>query len=237
MPPHAHDSQLHAILDFYCSVVSVTPEGDTLVSEETLEGLGMDHFRSLFNTLFGSLLRVAFPFDPSRPPSESSRFPRGSQSLNSTDASLNSLDASYTDGGRMSEQVEEIAEALAQTVSAGTPGQTLSGAFEQLKKFKLTDFVPDPGYFLAGAIAGGVSRTATAPLDRLKVYLLVNTGSSIDTAGAALKQGRPIEALKNATRPFRDAVRFLYGSGGISSFFAGTLWYETMISSHANETR
>ena len=223
MPPHAHDSQLHAILDFYCSVVSVTPEGDTLVSEETLEGLGMDHFRSLFNTLFGSLLRVAFPFDYSRPPPEPSPFPQASQSLNSADDSFDSLDASYADGGLTADQVGDMAEALTEHVGAGTQGQTLSGAFEQLKKFRLTDFVPDPGYFLAGAIAGGVSRTATAPLDRLKVYLLVNTGSSIDTAGAALKQGRPIDALKNATRPFRDAVRFLYQSGGFRSFFAGTV--------------
>ena len=31
----------------------------------------------------------------------------------------------------------------------------------------------DPKYLLAGAIAGAVSRTATAPFDRLKVYLQI----------------------------------------------------------------
>lgn len=87
--------------------------------------------------------------------------------------------------------------------------------------YKLTEFVPDPGYFVAGAIAGGVSRTATAPLDRLKVYLLVNTKSGADTAATALKQGQPVHALKKATRPFGDAMRDLYRSGGIRSFFAG----------------
>jgi solute carrier family 25 phosphate transporter 23/24/25/41 len=91
------------------------------------------------------------------------------------------------------------------------------------KKFKLTDFAPDPGYFLAGAIAGGVSRTATAPLDRLKVYLLVNTTSSSETAAAAIKQGRPIAAVKNALRPISDAVKDLFRNGGVRSFFAGEL--------------
>jgi solute carrier family 25 phosphate transporter 23/24/25/41 len=94
-------------------------------------------------------------------------------------------------------------------------------AAKPLKKFKLTDFAPDPGYFLAGAIAGGVSRTATAPLDRLKVYLLVNTSISSETAAAAVKQGRPLAAVKNALRPISDAVKDLFRNGGLRSFFAG----------------
>lgn len=89
------------------------------------------------------------------------------------------------------------------------------------RSFKLTDFAPQPGYFLAGAIAGGVSRTATAPLDRLKVYLLVNTQNRGETAVAALKRGKPLAALKNAARPFSDAIRDVYRSGGIRGFFAG----------------
>lgn len=89
------------------------------------------------------------------------------------------------------------------------------------RSFKLTDFAPQPGYFLAGAIAGGVSRTATAPLDRLKVYLLVNTQNRGETAAAALKRGKLLIALKNAARPFGDAIRDVYRSGGIRGFFAG----------------
>jgi solute carrier family 25 phosphate transporter 23/24/25/41 len=89
------------------------------------------------------------------------------------------------------------------------------------KLYTLTEFVPDPGYFVAGAIAGGVSRTATAPLDRLKVYLLVNTKSEAETAVTALKSGRPMNAVKNAARPLGDAVRDLYRAGGLRGFFAG----------------
>ncbi|KAG5922526.1 hypothetical protein E4U42_005438 [Claviceps africana] len=117
MPAGNHDSRLKAVLSFYDSVVSVTPEGDSLVSDETLEGLG---------------------------------------------------------------------------------------------------------YFLAGAIAGGVSRTATAPLDRLKVYLLVNTrGGSSGCKVAGVKQGRSAATDKIASRPIRDAVKDLFRNGGVRSFFAG----------------
>lgn len=228
MPPHDHDSQLHAVLDFYYSVVNVTPEGDSIVSEETLEGLGTDGFRSLFITLFGSLLRVAFPFDYSKPPpdrtsisSSETASPTLDGAPESTETMATAATVPYPDyDGPATELPPEVAESLTEHVGAGTHGQT-SGVSIVHKKYKLTDFIPDPGYFLAGAIAGGVSRTATAPLDRLKVYLLVNTTSRAETAGAALKQGRPLGALRTAFKPFGDAVRDLVRSGGVRSLFAG----------------
>ncbi|KAE9572352.1 Calcium-binding mitochondrial carrier [Colletotrichum fructicola] len=116
MPTQNAHAPLKAVLDFYSSIVTLTAEGDSMVSEETLEGLG---------------------------------------------------------------------------------------------------------YFIAGAVAGGLSRTATAPLDRLKVYLLVNTRATTETAATALKQGRPVDALRNAVRPFGDAVKDLWKAGGIRSLFAG----------------
>ncbi|PHH83954.1 hypothetical protein CDD83_2730 [Cordyceps sp. RAO-2017] len=109
----------------------------------------------------------------------------------------------------------------------GTPDEHLGESYSSgkavatRKKLRLTELAPDPGYFLAGAIAGGVSRTATAPLDRLKVFLLVNTRSNSQTASAALRKGHPLVALKNAVRPFGEAVKYLYQSGGIRGFFAG----------------
>jgi len=83
------------------------------------------------------------------------------------------------------------------------------------------NYVPDPGYFIAGAVAGGISRTATAPLDRLKVYLLVNTKSDVNIALDAAKKGQPLRAVKNAGRPLVAAVSDLYKSGGVRGFFAG----------------
>ncbi|KAH6996961.1 mitochondrial carrier domain-containing protein [Ilyonectria destructans] len=220
MPPHDHDSQLHAVLSFYYSVVSVTPEGDSIVSEETLEGIGTDGFRSLFITLFGSLLRVAFPFDPPRTSESASIPPTTRRALDDTPISVENMAAAAA-YPTFDDSAEELAESFSQHVGAGTPEQTSTGVLKQHKKYRLTDFVPDPGYFVAGAIAGGVSRTATAPLDRLKVYLLVNTSSSTSTAGVALRQGHPLAALKNASRPFSDAIRELFRSGGFRSFFAG----------------
>ncbi|KAM0338377.1 hypothetical protein ACHAPQ_002393 [Fusarium lateritium] len=230
MPPHDHDSQLHAVLDFYYSVVSVTPEGDTLVSEETLEGLGTDGFRSLFITLFGSLLRVAFPIDPPRPipdrTTTSASQPdlsKPHESPTQTENMATAAAVSYPDYDDSATEIsQEVAETLTQPIDDGTHEPTTGASTTTVhKKFRLTRFIPDPGYFLAGAIAGGVSRTATAPLDRLKVYLLVNTTIRAETAAAALKQGRPIAALKNATKPFGDAVRDLVRSGGVRGLFAG----------------
>lgn len=84
------------------------------------------------------------------------------------------------------------------------------------------------GYFLAGGFAGVVSRTSTAPFDRLKVYLIASSGhtplksnangstvktAAEDLAGAAAKvkeQGPLVRAFKH-----------LWRQGGIRAFFVG----------------
>ena len=85
----------------------------------------------------------------------------------------------------------------------------------------LIDFLlPDPGYFIAGGMAGMISRTATAPLDRLKVYLIAQTSPKEATIEAA-KEGSPVKAVKSFGRPLIDAVKDLWRAGGIRSLFAG----------------
>ncbi|EOO00393.1 putative calcium dependent mitochondrial carrier protein [Phaeoacremonium minimum UCRPA7] len=88
-------------------------------------------------------------------------------------------------------------------------------------RFKLTQYLPEPGYFVAGALAGGISRTATAPLDRLKVYLLVNTKATTNIAIDAAKHGHPLSAIRKAGRPITSAVMELWKAGGFRTFFAG----------------
>ncbi|KYK58428.1 calcium dependent mitochondrial carrier protein [Drechmeria coniospora] len=243
MPAREHDSHLRAVLSYYESVVNVTPEGDSTVSGETLEGLGTGRSSSypVVQSLFGSLLRVAFPSEyptntiptpPTIPQNpwiekkaekanvETEVFPSQIQAMEvAADLAADTIFHAAAAGSCAAQDTPDVGdgtleEHLGESQSFGT-------AAVSQRKFRLTDYSPDPGYFLAGAIAGGVSRTATAPLDRLKVYLLVNTRVSSETAAVALKQGRPIAAVKNAVRPFGDAVRELFHSGGLRGFFAG----------------
>ncbi|KAK2751477.1 hypothetical protein FQN55_000752 [Onygenales sp. PD_40] len=84
----------------------------------------------------------------------------------------------------------------------------------------LTESTPQLGYFLAGGMAGCVSRTATAPLDRLKVYLIAQTAVK-ETATSAVKSGHPLQALGRAVTPLVEATKELWRAGGIRSLFAG----------------
>ncbi|KAL9948952.1 hypothetical protein D7B24_007490 [Verticillium nonalfalfae] len=257
MPVHHGNAPLEAVLSYYSSIVTLTAEGDSMVSEETLEGLGTTGF--LLKTLFGSILRIASPADRDTEPTDLQQptpdstpsLSPGSSTTTTEDQRLaapslrdssvppsqpadpltsnredmessvlqsyvTALDAAHAEERATIAKSLRLGQAAIQTTTT-----TDQGSQVRQKKTKLTSYIPDPGYFLAGAVAGGVSRTATAPLDRLKVYLLVNTKSSADTALAALKQGRPLVALANAGKPFGDAFRDLWQAGGMRSLFAG----------------
>ncbi|EMF09222.1 mitochondrial carrier [Sphaerulina musiva SO2202] len=76
------------------------------------------------------------------------------------------------------------------------------------------------GYFLAGGLAGVTSRTATAPLDRLKVYLIAQTGSTKETV-QAVKSAKPVSAAQHGVRTLWTACQDLWAAGGVRSLFAG----------------
>jgi solute carrier family 25 phosphate transporter 23/24/25/41 len=90
-------------------------------------------------------------------------------------------------------------------------------------------------FLLAGGIAGVVSRTATAPFDRLRVYLMTAAPEQLVSAGAPVKEA--IMALRNGgteagvaaaastaqqgSRIVGRAVASLYRGGGIRAFWVG----------------
>ena len=84
---------------------------------------------------------------------------------------------------------------------------------------KLTENTPQLGYFVAGGMAGAVSRTATAPLDRLKIYLIAQT--SVKSTVQAAKDGSLLTAVGNDPRTLFGALKELWRAGGIRSLFAG----------------
>lgn len=86
----------------------------------------------------------------------------------------------------------------------------------------LIAILPNPGYFLAGGISGIVSRSTTAPLDRLKVYLIAQTKNAEQTINAA-KSGAAIDAIRGAWRTSAEAMKDLWAAGGIRSLYAGNI--------------
>lgn len=283
--PASHGSPLEAALSYYSSIVTLNAEGDSMVTEETLEGLGTTGF--LLQALFGSILRLAQPPPPDqspilKPPGTSCPIPgtgpRAHQtqppppqpttpdlqpplapSENETAAS-DGMAAAYasfpqTAAGSVSSIAVTATGAIQQATGhkskvaqVGTssctyeqnggpvkfldihdhdPQLQLREVDEECEdqgfKTRLTQYLPEPGYFVAGALSGGISRTATAPFDRLKVALLVNTRVKPDAAIDAAKRGHGVTALRNAGKPISEAARELYKTGGIRTFFAGEL--------------
>lgn len=245
MPSSNNGHPLADALSFYSSIVTVNPEGDSLVSDDTLEGLGTASF--LLQALFGSLFRIA---NPDYPPIRRTSEPRGPVSkpsqqpgldqepsqLLAPDMAATSATARYGRAVGISTQALGDAAIKQQTIFSYPTTEQRKDRFSDVLEdedeeeegsavlsTRLTDLLPEPGYFLAGAVSGGVSRTATAPLDRLKVYLLVNTKSPSRSAIAAAKSGRPFASLRGAGAPIVDAIVNLWKAGGFRTFFAGKL--------------
>ncbi|TLD05763.1 uncharacterized protein PgNI_08170 [Pyricularia grisea] len=282
MPVHDGDggAALATALSFYSQIVTINAEGDSLVSEDTLEGLGTTSF--LLHALFGSIIRLAQPSPslsgktsgPSRkslqkpdanvasqipnesgqgnspverpmspnPASKSSQPPALAAATTAPTVALAERGVAATDEplprpasrahskAALGLATQHTGEGSSSVISPATLEEGEDYALsapkqveKKTKPSKLTEYLPEPGYFLAGAIAGGVSRTATAPLDRLKVYLLVNTKArtSAEAAVAAAAKGQPLKAVKNAGHPIAAAITSLYRSGGLRTFFAG----------------
>lgn len=89
------------------------------------------------------------------------------------------------------------------------------------RPFRIADFVPHPGYFIAGIIAGSISRTATAPLDLLKTYFIANTTSRSNLSIDLVKAENLRCSQRRLNLPTVNAIKYLWRLGGLRGFYAG----------------
>lgn len=75
------------------------------------------------------------------------------------------------------------------------------------------------GYFATGALASVVSRTATAPLDRLKIYFICQTANP---ATSSVSSGRRLAGVAHAASSvWMQSTRNIWRVGGIRSLWSG----------------
>ena len=205
MPAHAPG--LRTVLSYYTTTVKLSPEGDVHMSSEALsKGLGTT-LAFLKTSVFGAITQLAHP------PPQASTSPIPEDHHITTTPTHDSTDTFFD------HHQDQDTAALADPHIPIKPARRKTPD-PQVEPLKLMDFVPDVGYFVAGAVSGITSRTATAPIDRVKVFLIAQTGRP-RKAIEAVKAGAPVQATKHGASSLKNACVELWAAGGMRSMFAG----------------
>jgi solute carrier family 25 phosphate transporter 23/24/25/41 len=219
LPTSSKTPALKAVLSYYSSAVSVNAEGDTSIREDTLEGLGTPP--QFLKSLFGAIVKIAEPpsqtpsFHPSAHLSPATLVdPTPSPRAEVNDKMFDFNQGHFIEGTLGPNYMDPLFKPDPENGNRSLFSTRVASA-----KALLIEILPDAGYFFAGGVAGAVSRTATAPLDRLKVYLIANVEARQPIS--ALKQAGAAAAVKNAGRPLVLALQELWRAGGMRSLFAG----------------
>lgn len=209
---------LKAVFSYYQNTSKLTAEGDVLISDEALHSAGTI-LAFIKSSLFGAVIQLVKPAQSHAGGSNTAPISMWEDSEARPQLSGQTL------------QEEEAAEDDPYIPIRPARRKELEQQHEeeqgQQEKLKLMDFVPNVGYFLAGGLSGITSRTATAPLDRLKVYLIAQTDVA-EEAVVAAKTGRAGAALKHGVKTLWNAGKELWAAGGMRSLFAGE-WIEKMV--------
>ncbi|KAK5112632.1 hypothetical protein LTR62_003947 [Meristemomyces frigidus] len=224
---------LKAVFNYYTSTHKLTAEGDVQMSDQAINGAGMTlvFFRDLF---FGAIVQLV-P-SPSPPPPSSLFSTTTNNSSNNNQYNYNdtstapakpdynpktkTFDLQPSQANDLAESDPHIPLKPARRKHVTHSSDEETELIQELEPLTLTDLVPDVGYFIAGGLSGITSRTVTAPLDRLKVYLIAQTGNANEAIQAA-KSGAAVKATQQAGKTLWKACGELWAAGGIRSLFAG----------------
>lgn len=207
-------------MSYYSSTVTLNAEGDTSIQGDTVAGLG--RLKDFPNVLFGVIFKIATPKPDSSAPAPTTPSARTADFSMEQEALEQQPRMNRVQEEASNPLEEELMYSLSEHKTEEEAVDYLLDATTEDEKTLLIQFLPDPGYFVAGGLAGVISRTATAPLDRLKVYLIANTETAKNSI-TAVKHGEAVKAAKHLGRPLINASAELWRAGGMRSLFAGKM--------------
>jgi solute carrier family 25 phosphate transporter 23/24/25/41 len=136
-------------MSYYTSAITINSEGDTSISDDTLEGLGTN--QTFLSLLFGAIIRITeSPVQRTSTANLPTSSDMAAAARASANATIHEASASFREGAQglkeaLSTSAQEVASRADQSVEV-----VLLEDVELAKKFSLTELFPDPGMLFTG---------------------------------------------------------------------------------------